>query len=464
MLTFDDLPVELALKVLSYLPQRCLPTIAQVSERWNTLAYDPSLWKEVCIDSSTAHSAHHVRDMLDRATMIRKLEISAGPLYLEEIALASAGFKTLKEIVIPGSVLSHASMPVILRNCESLITVVLRGGDSLLTADIRALEHLKRLKALIASRDVYMRDDILRQVCISCPDIEQLHFNSGLISRRDHWEYLRRLRHLTSLSISRISTSGLLVVSGSCGSLELLSIGDVWNENDVAVAHALEKFRKLRVVSVGGNCGTGWLDSRFRTPRGIQRFCVPRLCAQEQQLMLLAESCRDELLSVAFSASVLTPLSLNALYSCRNLQTISVRNLCGKGLSLSMLLKFPNLARAHLHVSLDPTEAVRKLTSLVDILDSCSRGGTRLELRIRCSTQPALNAMIRELRHFKEFLALNTHLSAEHLRNLEKYCQRIGDTKIYWLPIGMLTTQVVQTSFPVISKKLKHLVLELSEH
>lgn len=463
MLTFDDLPVELALKVLSYLPQRCLQAIAEVSERWKTLAFDPSLWTEVRIDWVNGRSSQHVRDILDRATMIRKLDISAAPLYFDVIALASVRFKMIKEMVIPGRVLSHASMPVILRNCETLSKVVLCGEDVLLSFHIRTLEHLKCLKTLVASLEVKIDDDVLQQLCISCPQIERLQFNSHLISRRESWEGLQHLRHLKSLSISQISSAALLRASGSCGSLELLQIGAIWNENDVTVAHALERFRKLRTIVVYGKCGMGWLDHRFRLLQDLEIFDVARLHIQEQQLMLLTESCRNKLLSVAFSALMLTPSALSTLCSCINLRSISISHLSGKTLLLTMLLKFPNLVRAHLHVALDATKSIRKLRSIVDILDVSRKGGTRLELRIHSASQSNQEDMIREVWRFKDFLALNTRVSKDHVRDLEEQCERIRDAKIYWLPIGSQMSQVIVTSFPVMSKTLKHLILEVSD-
>lgn len=463
MVNFDDLPVELALNILSYLPQHCLPTIAKVSARWKTLAFDPSLWTEVCIDSTFGSSVQHVRDILERATMIRKLDVSMGPLYLEVVASASNRFKLMEELAIPGRALSHASMPVILRNCESLNTVVLRGRDILMPADMRALEQLKCLKVLLASGEVRIDDDVFQQMCISCPHMQRLHFNSDLIFRRGSWEGLQHLRHLTKLSITRISTVGLLHASRNCGSLETLQITDVWNENEVSVAQALQQFRKLRVVSVFDNCGTDWFDSRFRTPGEIQDFDVPRLEMQEQHLTLLAESCRETLRSIAFSAKVLTPASLNTLYGCRALESIAIHDLCGEGLVLPKLIKLPNLVRAQLHIAVETTEAIRKLNSIVDILDTSSKGSARLELRLHCSSQSSQDDMIREVSLFKEFLALNTRLSAQHIRNIEEQCWRIKHSKIFWLPIGRITSRIVDTSFPVISKTLKHLILELSD-
>ncbi|KAH7942564.1 hypothetical protein HPB49_025326 [Dermacentor silvarum] len=327
MVNFDDLPVELALNILSYLPQHCLPTIAKVSARWKTLAFDPSLWTEVCIDSTFGSSVQHVRDILERATMIL----------------------------------------------------------------------------------------------------------------------------------------GLLHASRNCSSLETLQVTDVWNENEVSVAQAIQRFRKLRVVSVFDNCGTDWFDSRFRTPGEIQDFDVPRLEMQEQHLTLLAESCRETLRSIAFSAKVLTPASLNTLYGCRALESIAIHDLCGEGLVLPKLIKLPNLVRAQLHIAVETTEAIRKLNSIVDILDTSSKGSARLELRLHCSSQSSQDDMIREVSLFKEFLALNTRLSAQHIRNIEEQCWRIKHSKIFWLPIGRITSRIVDTSFPVISKTLKHLILELSD-
>ncbi|XP_075553860.1 uncharacterized protein LOC142586870 [Dermacentor variabilis] len=279
----------------------------------------------------------------------------------------------------------------------------------------------------------------------------------------DSWEGLHHLRHLTRLSISRISTVGLLHVSRNCGSLQTLQISDVWNENEVSVAQALQRFRKLKFISIFDSCGTDWFDSRFRTPPEIQRFDVPALHMQEKHIVLLTESCRDNLRSIAFSAKVLTPASLNTLYGCRYLERIAIHDLCGKGLLLPKLIKLPNLVRAELHVAEDTTEAIRTLNSVVDILDMSSEGSARLEIRMHCSSQSSQDAMIRDVWLFKEFLALNTRLSARQIRNIEEQCWRIKDSKIFWLPIGRITSRTVDTSLPVISKTLKHLILDLSD-
>lgn len=463
MVTFDDLPVELALKIFSYLPQRCLPIIAVVSTWWKTLAFDASLWKEVCIDSTSARNKQHVRDILDRATMIRKLDISAGSIDLEIVASASIRFKGLKELAILRRALSHASMPVILRNCESLRTVVLHGRDVPPPADIRALEHLKCLKEVVASFEAGFDEDGFRQLCLSCPHVEGLYFNSDLIYRKESWEGLRHLPHLASLSISRISTEGLLHASKNCGNLKSLRIVDLWNENEVGAAQALQGFRKLEFISVYNNCGTGWFDARFRTPQEILNFNVPRLHMEEEHIMLLAESCREKLQYIAFSAEMLTVAAVNTLSGCKNLENISIRNLCGQRLLLSMLIKFPNLVEAYLDVVQHAAEAVHKLRYIVDVLDKSSNGSTHLELYAYCSSQSVQDAVIREVMNFKEFLALKTRLAEQHIRDIERQCRRINDAKALWPATEGTTSMTIHTSFPVISKTLKHLTLNVSD-
>jgi hypothetical protein len=48
-MTINDLPDEILLNILSYIePQDLNRIIAKVCERWNAVAKDVSLWKDVC--------------------------------------------------------------------------------------------------------------------------------------------------------------------------------------------------------------------------------------------------------------------------------------------------------------------------------------------------------------------------------------------------------------------------------
>ncbi|KAH7941386.1 hypothetical protein HPB49_012859 [Dermacentor silvarum] len=404
MLQFNDLPVELVLKIFTYLPQFWLATIAQVCERWKELAFDPCLWTEVRINLRDMESEQQVREVLNRATLIRKLDVS-GIIYIEDIASCSTHFKRLKELVVPCRALSHRTMPVILRNCESLTTVALRGKDTLLPND-----------------------------------------------------------HLKCLSVTRMSTGGLLHVSKARPNLESLKIGSVWNENDVTVAQALQTFLKLRILSVDGECGTGWFDTRFGTPRELERFDVQQLHMEEHQMNQLVLKCGEKLRHVTISARTLTQNALNLLHDCKNLESIAVYGVCGGDMLLKMLIALPKLVRAQLDVVGEAGEAVSQLNAVVDVLDKSARGHTRLVIRAHCASQAAEDDMVRAVWNLREYLAFNTGVSVDHIRDLEEQCWRMKDGKCFWVSWRRKILRTVQTSLPVMSNTLKYLVVNVYEN
>lgn len=462
MLQLDDLPVELVLKIFAYLPQFWLATIAQVCERWKELAFDPCLWTEVRINLRDMESEQQVREVLNRATLIRKLDVS-GIIYIEDIASCSTHFKLLKELVVPCRALSHRSMPVILRNCESLTTVALRGKDTLLPNDVRHLQSLKCLKVFSTSREVRIEDGILRQVCTSCPLLERLDISSDRIRHRSTWGCLESLQHLTCLSVTRMSTSGLLYVSKARPNLESLKIASVWNDNDVTVAQALQTFLKLRILSVDGECGTGWFDTRFRTPTELERFAVQQLHMEEHQINQLVQKCGEKLRHVTVSARTLTQNVLNLLHECKNLESVAVYGVCGGDMLLKMLIALPKLVRAQLDVVGEAGEAVSQLNTVVDVLDKSARGHTRLVLRAHCASQAAEDDMIRAVWNLREYLVFNTAVSENHIRDLEEQCWRMKEGKFFWVSWRRKILRTVQTSLPVMSNTLKYLVVNVYE-
>ncbi|KAK8784051.1 hypothetical protein V5799_021849 [Amblyomma americanum] len=459
---FEELPAEVVLKIFSYLSQACLVIVANVSKSWKKLAFDPYLWTDVRIDSRM-QSAQDVRDVLDRATMIRKLDVSGGTVHLSVVASASKQFSRLSHLAIEGRALSHPSMPDILRNCPSLTGITLCGENTLLPNEIRVLENLSSLKALRA-HPLHIQDEGIRQISASCPKLQRLMFNSDRISRKDTWDCLHCLRYLTRLYITEISTAGLLHASKSCPNLESLSIWIIHNKNDVTAAQALQGFVKLKVLTVSGECGSGWFDAAFKTPRWLEHLDVPGLTMKRHHFKEIVKSCRDTLRHIGMNGRALGPDSLGMLSECRNLESITVFALSGLNLLLSNFCHFPKLTRVQLSVTGSMTHVIRQLTQIVDILDTSRHGGTRLVLTVYCSSQASQNAMVREVSLFKDFLALNTCLSHQHIQDIEQQCWRIKDTKLFWLPLGGEVMRTIKTSFPATSKTLKNLSIAIREH
>lgn len=147
----DDLPTELIFNIFSHLPQRLLANVVLASDRWRQLAYDPSFWMEVCINSKGDASLQRVREILNRATMIRNLDLFAGMGDLYTIASASPRLNMTDELCLPTETLSHPAVADILRNCSSLSIISLRGSYFLLPIEVRKLENALSLNNFIAT-------------------------------------------------------------------------------------------------------------------------------------------------------------------------------------------------------------------------------------------------------------------------------------------------------------------------
>ncbi|XP_040061594.1 uncharacterized protein LOC120836658 [Ixodes scapularis] len=456
-----NLPAELILRIFSYLTQHQLTIIAKVSETWKQLAFDPSLWTEISIDSRANHSKQYTREVLDRALLIRQLDVSSGSVDLETVASCSHHFKLLTELFLPGRALSHHAIPTIFANSVSLSKLSLSGQNILLPNDVLTLEQLPRLKFLITTDELKIHDDVLRQISLSCPTLEYLALNSDHISRRDTWECLARLKFLKCLSVSRISTGSLLHASKSCPTLESLVIGNIWNENQVSVAQSLRGFRTLKSLSVSSDCGDGWFNADFQLPPRLEQFDVPELQLKEDHLTQLVHSCKGTLRQITISAALLNDAALRKLPACINLEEISIYGISGLLPILPLIAKMPRLVSAQVHAVGGAKETIRQLTSIVDILDRSKRGHTRLDINIFCSSQSSLDTMLRELFMFKKFILLNTCLSPQHIRNLEEQWWRLKDAKLFWLPCGEQVHHSVTTSFPAVCKTLRHLTLDI---
>ncbi|KAH9370901.1 hypothetical protein HPB48_019734 [Haemaphysalis longicornis] len=269
---FDDLPLEMVLVIFSYLPQEILEEIIRVSQRWMQLALDPSLFTTVCIDPSLAADPQRVRNTLERATTLHSLYITTEVVDWDIIASASTGFRLLKCLVIPGRGLSHRAMPSIIEHCDVLTTIVLWGRYRLAANDARTLETLRSLKRLVTSDHLQIHDDALYQICCSCPRLERLELDLQQISRSKSWTCVKGLGHLRHLSVSVISTAGLMQVSKSCPGLATLEIGSVWNESDVSMAQALQGLLQLKSLRVIHGYGEWLLNWQIRTPPLLERF------------------------------------------------------------------------------------------------------------------------------------------------------------------------------------------------
>ncbi|KAH9384493.1 hypothetical protein HPB48_026501 [Haemaphysalis longicornis] len=449
-MNFCDLPDELVLKIFSYLPQRYLPAIAEVSYRWRQLAFDPLLWTEVTITPRGPTSAEHITEILERAFLLRKLDVSRSVVDLDEVALASHRFGLLNEFVIPSTALTHRAMARILKSCESVTTVVLRGRGMLLENQVTVLETLSSLKSLLVCHKLEVCDYVFAEVCLACPGLEQLKINSDSVFESRTWSFLRCLPKLTILSVTKLTTDALLQVS-KCANLESLKTHSLWNVDEMLTARALQGFAKLKSLKVKGYWTSDWFNSRFCMPTSLQCLDVSGAPIGKPELELVVRSCRVSLQDLTIDIRKMANSTLSALSAFENIESICIYGVCGDHSILPMLCKFPKLVRAKLHVEDGAVGIIFQLRSIVDVSETSPRGSTRAIINLICSSQASHDDMGYALGIFKNFLALHTNLSREHICDLEKQIN---------CPKGE-PQRAVNTSFSVQSKTLKNMVLHL---
>ncbi|KAH9377288.1 hypothetical protein HPB48_020325 [Haemaphysalis longicornis] len=453
---FDDLPPEVVLKIFSNLSQCFLEVIARVSQRWMKLAFDPSLYTVVCIDSGHNENPQRVQKILERASMLRTLQITADAASFDVVAASSTGLRLLNCLEIPGSSLSHRAMPAILEQCKSLKTIKLRGRHRLTKSDVRMLEMLPSLKTVVTTNFLDITDEILHQLCSSCRRLESLKIRTEHIYREESFGYLKSLHHLRDLSVDVITTTMLVHVSKSCPSLETLEISMVWDDYDISMAEALEGFLHLKSLSVYKDCGReqGWLHRRFRAPPLLERFDVDSLIIREQQWHQLIVSFKETLRHLHITVTMVPDHSLRLLSSCKKIESLSMAGLKGKTTVFSLLSQLPKLHRASLHVVTHSADAVYELMSIVDTKDKSPRGKTRLVFRVWCSHPPTRGQIKLAAYAFKNYLASNTSMTAQHIQEFEHQCSTFSE--------GSSLPKNLETSLPTMSSTLKYLTLTLN--
>ncbi|KAH9383000.1 hypothetical protein HPB48_023635 [Haemaphysalis longicornis] len=189
-----ELPTELILKIFSYLPQRSLLALAQVSAEIKRMALDPFLWTEVIIDSTLSTCPELWSDVFNSATLMRKLDASGNGVDLEALATASITFERLEELTLTGAMLLNAAMPRLLCRCRSLTSIVLRGESVLTAKGVTVLRELSGLKSLLLSFFIRVPEKVLQEICVSCPALEMLKLSSTSILNDGTWNFLGRLQ------------------------------------------------------------------------------------------------------------------------------------------------------------------------------------------------------------------------------------------------------------------------------
>ncbi|KAH9365662.1 hypothetical protein HPB48_003064 [Haemaphysalis longicornis] len=407
---FGDLPLELRLKIFSYLPQRTLLTIADVSCEWKDLAFDPLLWTKVTI--SPSFSARSIVQILERATLLRSLHITGGAtVYIDVIAPFLPRFRTLSELILNKDALSFSVMLETLKNCPSLSGVMLLGEFVLMDSEVAVLSSLPHLKSLVLS-----------------PGSSRSRRSSPPDKPRMPW-------------------------TPACPHLEYLHIGALKNTSSATETVKLGEFLGLRCLTVNSRGEDNWFNATSPALTSLKCFDVPEMRLEKRELQHLLRNCGLSLRHIEFNAHRLAGSVLDVLSVCRSLESMHIYGLSGDNLSLAALREFPKLVRASLNADESAVGTIEQLPLMVDSLFDVPSplDGAWMVLDVFCTSQVSRDAAMPAVSAFKDFIDSNTRVSKEQVQDTE----RRGGGSRPWV------WRIVTTWFPPAIKTLKLLELNL---
>ncbi|KAH8042330.1 hypothetical protein HPB51_021941 [Rhipicephalus microplus] len=173
---FEDLPFELQLLVFTYLTHSELSVAARVSNSFRRLAYDPSLWKRVKVDSSDCNAASFGA-LLDRAPLLEDLTMRASPHVLE-LAARSFAVRRLRLLDVGFSVgVNCAAVSALVDACTDLSHLNVEGCKAMDDAAVTMLCRLPCFLSLNISHCGLVTDEGIVALARGCPHLRFLNID-----------------------------------------------------------------------------------------------------------------------------------------------------------------------------------------------------------------------------------------------------------------------------------------------
>lgn len=222
---FEDLPFELQLLVFSYLTHCELTVVARVSQSFRRVAYDPSLWKRVEVESDC--DAVSFGSLLDRAPLLEDLTMRASPHVLE-LAARSFAVRRLRLLDVGFSVdVTCGAVSALVDACSELSHLNVEGCKAMDDAALAALCRLPYFVSLNISHCGLVTDEGIVALARGCP----------------------HLRFLNADGIPRITDRAVCEL-GRCLGPQLISLELDGEELTDASFEALRVCKRLRTLGV----------------------------------------------------------------------------------------------------------------------------------------------------------------------------------------------------------------------
>lgn len=292
---FEDLPCELQLQVFSYLTHCELTVVARVSNSFRRLAYDPSLWKRVQVDSDC--DAASFGALLDRAPLLEDLTMRASPHVLE-LATRSLAVRRLRLLDIGFSVgVTCLAVSSLVNVCTELSHLNVEGCKAVDDGAVAALCRLPYFVSLNISHCGLVTDEGIVAVARGCPHLRFLNAD-GIpgITDRAVCELGHRLGHqLISLELDGEElTDASFEALRICKRLRTLGISYAENLSDASLAciQGLHELRQLKIRR-GPRLTSRGLGRMFENQNlaNLVRLELDSLALDDEALALLVRGC-----------------------------------------------------------------------------------------------------------------------------------------------------------------------------
>ena len=176
----EQLPEELIFKILFYLSIQDLSlSVAPVSHKWRSFAYDPILWQFIDLSQYHHLDSLHVCRLLRRAKLLKSLNLRGRHgLNLMEVKLLGYHCTMLQEINLGFcESLKDNIVQTIAYHCKALTTVNVEGCEMVGNTVAYHFTCLPELRVLNLSHCTKITDEAIINIAVLCEKLEALNID-----------------------------------------------------------------------------------------------------------------------------------------------------------------------------------------------------------------------------------------------------------------------------------------------
>ncbi|KAK6168393.1 hypothetical protein SNE40_020937 [Patella caerulea] len=328
------LPVEMAIKIFSYLDQGDLLCVSQTCKCWFKLAFDQSLWTSVDLELFTECSSSYLCNFLKKIPGVQRLLGLANiPEFIldEWLLILTKSLHSLVEIDLSFCHVTLTRLNTVISNCSKLETISLEGSACDIDDDfVQLLCRAQQLKNLNFSH-CYLPDEKLMYISKHIDMIKSLDINEVLYITDSGMETLLNA-HYTSLQELTLDGEDLsdntIYLVAKCTKLKTLQISFCELLTDLSLQY-LQNLEQLQVLKLrkGPEFSKEAFLSFLQNPnlRRLRNLDLSECCNMSDKAVLaLCQNCGPNLeyLNLSWCWLISETGLISIVDHCRNLKDL----------------------------------------------------------------------------------------------------------------------------------------------